>query len=182
MESSRLPFVESPLRQVVISSLLKPQNNTLDTDYIHGWLNIHYREPCPSCVMTIQQVHGIRFFPHHIKCENCTYTRRNDDRFFFFFFEIEAERPFSIRIPLFKLPISLDEMSFNADLGRIIPPTYLERTLNGTWTRIYSLGDTKNKNLINRSGGFYSGSRYDYAIRLRDSRCAGSASLLDHVV
>lgn len=140
MDSSRTPFVESPLSQVVFSWELEPYSNTLDPDYIHGSLNIHYREPCPSCVVTIQHVHGIRLFLHHIKCENCTYKRRSDYRF-----EIEAASSFTFSIPLFKLPISLDEMSYNADLGRIIPPAYLERTLNGTMTRIYSLGDSENK-------------------------------------
>lgn len=161
----------------MFSRALEPQNNTLDHDYIHGSLNIHYREPCPSCVVTIQRVHGIKLFLHHMKCENCTYKRRSGYRF-----EIEAESSFSFAIPLFKLPISLDEMSFNADLGRIIPPAYLERTLNGTMTRIYSLGYKKNKNLISRSNSFHSCSRYDYAIRLCDSRHAGSASVLDTIV
>ena len=80
-------------------------------------------------------MHGIKLFLNRIECENCAYKRlRGSD------FEVEAATPFTMRIPLFKLSISLDEMTFNADLGRIIPPAYLERTLNGSRIRIYSSG------------------------------------------
>lgn len=91
-------------------------------------------------MIVLQPVHGIKLFFNRIKCDNCEYKRLRD-----YHYEVKADRPFSMHIPLFKLPISLDEMSYNADLGRMIPPAYLEHTLNETLIRIYSKGNENTK-------------------------------------
>ena len=112
-------------------------------DYIDGTLHIHYNRSCHGCRITIQQVAGLQLYTNHMSCDGCHFQRLSVTQF-----EVEAKGRFSLHIPVIKLPLSLDILPYNADLGITIPPAFIEYSDNNTTLRLYSSGSIRDNLLL----------------------------------
>lgn len=88
---------------------------------MNGVLSLRYlNSDCFNCVIHIEKHAGILYLVNQLESSEQPISVYSDDSIIEI--HMNSYNDFWIKVPLVKLPISIDNLPFNSDLGVILPP------------------------------------------------------------